>query len=204
MSTQIITELEDVDRALFLHLTMPPMADSLGQDVYVESIRPDSNREDEDEIRAQHEQAGLPFVRIKYGGTLKEGDVGSSHQPNFFVESRDPQGKPLSYRKVDSGELVDIPYEVRYSTYRENDARAVSGQLAARLRAQGFLIPGPTARRFYFERVFSGPMAGALPNQIAGLFRVMARNVAIDQRDLGRVAAIRQSGATVQVQSESL
>lgn len=124
----------------------------------------------------------IPLIWIKRTGPPSESDVAGTPQRKFEVKTKDGQDNPETYEVIAGGDIFDLPYEIRYITFHENDERAIAAQIGTLFPRFGVSLNGPASRGpFFFVRTASISVPGIRENELGGLFRVEARNVTIGE-----------------------
>lgn len=196
---QDIATLEDIDRAVFISLDgkIVTYADkdtpSPTEFYKIFGVQPDKVYEaalDKDE----------PRVRIIRKGGLQPGATGSAFGAiTHVVTSVDGGGNPLTYDEVKDGSIGDISYDVRYISFHENDDIAIIAALTALYPVNGIEYDGPsTLGPYLFERQFHTDNLRRRKGELAGLFRIIARDICIGQRVTREAAAITDFTQTIE------
>lgn len=141
-----------------------------------------------------------PRIRIIRKGGLKPGATGSAFGAiTHVVKTVDGNGKPLTYDEVKDGSIGDISYDVRYISFHENDDVAIVAALTALYPVNGIEYDGPgSLGPFLFERQFHTDNLRRRKSELAGLFRIIARDICIGQRVTGEAHAITDLRQTIE------
>jgi hypothetical protein len=124
----------------------------------------------------------VPLIWIKRMGAPEESDVGGTPQRKFKVKTRDAEDNPATYDVIAGGDIFDIPYEIRYISFHENDERAIASQLMTLFPRFGVTLSGPGGKGpFFFVRTASISVPGTREKELGGLIRVEARNVTLGE-----------------------
>lgn len=179
--------IRDARRALYTHLTVPPITDK--DDVDVKVFGQQSNAStpaygDPDDPDAP--APGEPIIKIKQLSTPSPSDtIGAANAKVFVPQGDDGNGNPTSYDEVLTGTAHDIEFDIRYTTFDEDDDAIIAGQLSARLKRGGFSLSGPADKGpFLFDLILSRPISGN-PNEFKGLYRVETRDVWLGRELIG-------------------
>lgn len=189
-----IATITDVDRAVYLHLYSQIItAGNPAVHYQVLGHQPDSK------ALANLDNQN-PLIWIKRKGPPKHSvKTGSTPQHFFEVATIDGEGNPLTYKKVKGGVKCEMTYEVRYICFHEDDERAMTVQLSERFPRHGVALSGPGGKGpFLFDLALSTEVPGIRKNELGGLYRIVAGNVVLGEREIEDTPAITEIDWTVE------
>ncbi len=134
----------------------------------------------------------IPLLWIMRKGPPSPSDeIGSTPQHFFEVKTIDGEDNPATYTEIKGGVKSDLTYEVRYITFHEDDERAMTVQLAERFPRHGINLFGPGGNGpFWFETAIATDVPGTRPNELGGIYRVVAKGVPLGEREVATIPAI--------------
>ena len=188
---QDIATFEDIDDAVYLSLfnkvvTYADKDTPIPTEFYkVFGVQPDA-------VYNSQREGDIPRIRVIRKGGLQPGATGSAAGSiSHVVKTRDGNDNPLTYDEVTGGSIGDILYDVRYISFNENDDIAIIAALTAFYPVNGIEYDGPeNLGPFLFERQFHTDNLRRRKGELAGLFRIIARDICIGKRVTREAQAI--------------
>lgn len=172
--------IEDVDRAVWLTLSDPPIvAPGLGA-LQLDGIKPASAREEragQNGHRYWFWMRRLPFESIP--------SVGSAGQVHY---EREGEGAETIFRAYTPGEHVDFRYELRYSVVGEADQRAIATAIIQRLPIRGTWIIGPAGIRYQAFGRMPSPIRTPRDDVLSERIEIRVPHVLIGRESLDQTA----------------